>query len=988
MSPERWKQIDNLLQGAANLPPAERDGYLVRECRGDEALAREVRSLLESHEKVGDFLERPAIEVEARAIARDAAEDSPIGQTISHYRIIEKLGGGGMGVVYKAEDLRLGRSVAIKFLSGDLATDPEALARFRREARAASALNHPNICTVYDVGEEDGRAFLVMEYLAGETLKRRVARSSLAWDELLGVAIEIAEALTASHAAGIIHRDIKPANIFITGLGHAKILDFGLAQLETHVAPDDPVTQSGVAVGTAGYMSPEQMRGEALDARSDLYSLGLVLYEMATGKPPAGAGRFTGVPKALEPIVWKCLEHDLDRRYQRALEVRADLARLRNRGARRWPVAAGLAVGTVVIAVLGYVTFRHSTASKAILTDKDTLVLGDFENKTGDSVFDGMLRNGLSLQLQQSPFLGLVPDSTIQKTLRLMQRPPGTQLSPEIAQEVCQRTGSAAALSGSLERIGNRYVLWFRASDCNTGANFDEEQAQFTKKEEVLAALSQVAGRFRARAGESMATIRAHYKPLAEATTPSLDALKAYNSAWTAIFAGNDYAAIPLLKRAIEIDPQFAMAYAALGRAYGDVDEPGLSRENTTAAYRLRGRASDRERFFLEASYALQVTGNQQAVLDTCEAWLKAYPRERNPHTFLARMVYQPSGEYEKSVEQAAKAIEIDPDVTVAYEIQAYGYQFMNRFDEAARIQQQAADRKLDSVYLLVQRYLLAFVSGNAKEMARLEAIGDRDARARDEFAVHEAMARAYTGHVREARRLLDRSVDSLLISKQRELAGLYQANAALREAFFGNAKEARRKALAALDLSKEMYTEYGAAFALALAGDSVRALALAGDLQKRFGEDTSVNFNHLPSLRALLAINTGNPAQAVELLQIASPVELGTPRSMVHGFFGSMYPVYARGEAYLATGKGAEAAAEFQKILDHRGVVSLDPIGVLAHWKLGKALALAGEPAKARKAYEDFLSLWKDADPDIPGLQQAKAEYAQLTNRTGSAVQ
>jgi eukaryotic-like serine/threonine-protein kinase len=701
------------------------------------------------------------------------------------------------------------------------------------------------------------------------------------------------------------------------------------------------------------------------------------------------------VPPKLEEVINKALEKDRRLRYQNAADIRTDLQRLlRDSDSSRttaptaqveskpaatfprWWIVIGAAILLIGLAVGARLLFPRKVHA---LTDKDTIVLADFTNTTGDPVFDGTLRQGMMVQLEQSPFLSLVSDQRIQKTLTLMGRPAEARLTPEIGREVCQRTGSAAVLDGSIASLGTQYVLGLRAVNCRTGESIDAEQVQAARKEDVLNALSQVASRFRTRVGESLATVKQYDTPLAEATTPSLEALKAYSAAFKLHFTSNSAGPQPLYKRAIEIDPNFAMAYAMLGHTYGEMGESDLSAEYLGKAYAMRDHASEAEKFFITVSYDIRTTGNLEEARQTSEAWAQAYPRTAQAPGLLGGFVYPVFGNFEKMIEVNEKAIELEPDLAFSYYNLAGGYIYLDRLVDAEKALQRASERKLTISDSSAMYYDIGFLRSDAAEMERVVTQAQAKSGTGSGLLNHEAFVMAYSGHLQRARAMSQRAVNVAQQSGQRERAAGFEAGAALREAFFQNAPAATRSAAAALELSKDREVEYGAAFALALTGDSKRAQTLTDDLEKRFPEDTCVKFEYVPELRALLTLNRNEPAKAIELLQVAAPYELGTPRSSFHAIYGVLFPIYLRGEAYLALHQGVQAAAEFQKILDRPGLVGSDPVGALARLQIGRAYAMSGDQAKARTAYQDFLSLWKDADADIPILKQAQAEYMKL---------
>jgi tRNA A-37 threonylcarbamoyl transferase component Bud32/TolB-like protein len=937
-----------------------------------------VESLLAEDASRTGILDKPA-----GLLPTDGTQLS-VGSQLGSYRIEGLIGRGGMGEVWKARDTRLNRAVAIK-RSALQFTD-----RFEREARAVAALNHPNICTLYHIGPD----YLVMEYIEGAPIK-----GPLPLDQALEYAEQICDALDTAQSAGITHRDIKPANLLVSKKG-IKLLDFGLARMES--GPDDPtltqLTRTDALMGTPAYMAPELWEGKKADARSDIYAFGCVLHEMLTGKR-AAADRMAAIGRSavpspdLERIVSKCLEHDPNLRYQQASEIRADLRRLQRdadtarvaasampRVTTRWKTIVPAGVVVIAALVAAYLYFPRALHGAPKLTDKDTIVVADFVNKTGDPAFDDTLRQGLIVQLQQSPFLSLISDQKIRATLKLMGKPADASLTGDPAREVCERVGARALLTGSITSLGTRYVMNLRADECASGDALDNQQADAAGKEQVLKTLGDMAGRLRSRLGESLATVREHNVPLREATTSSLEALKAYTASMAVSGTRFDESARQL-QRATALDPQFAVAWSHLAILYSNLGETALSRESAIRAYQARDRASGTEKFDIEYSYHRNVTGNLEKAWDSISLWRVTYPRDSKAFSLSGGYAANGTGRFEPALAATEQAIRMEPDLPVEYGNKVNILFRLGRFEETEKALVDAEAHHAVASDMLAVRYRLALLK---QDRASAETVVTASrAQSENEMVLWhvQALEAAREGRIEDAERDSRRAIEMARGAGLTERAAVFEAAQAVWDAFYGNTEAARRKAETALKAFDGREVEYGTGFALGMAGEGERAEALAAKLNKDHPEDTQVQSTYVPTLRALAALTRNDAPKAIDLLEANRRYEFAIPPLAFNHFYGNMYPIYVRGLAYLAMHQKEEAAAEFSRLLAHPGLSAGDPVDAAARLLLARAWALApaGEKTKAKAAYNDILTLWKNADPGLPIFKRAKAEYAHL---------
>jgi eukaryotic-like serine/threonine-protein kinase len=946
---------------------------------------------------------------------------------VSHYRLLNRLGEGGMGVVFRAEDERLGREVAVKLLRTEAVTSTEWLARFEREARLASSLQHPHICTIHELGEDDGQPFIVMELLEGRTFKHLVEDGPLPPARVIDFAIQVAEALDAAHRRAIIHRDIKPANLFVTHGDRVKVLDFGLAKLASDAqspaaaAPSAPtltgivyspdLTRTGSTVGTASYMAPEQAQGQPVDARTDLFSLGTVLYEMITGRRAFGGEDIPlivmkivngivvaprtlneSVPQNVEAIILKLMAVDPNARYQSAGELLADLhaasGQLARQSAVRGPlvrspqsagpskrrlairIAAAAAVVAAGVAGSAIWRARHTAA----LTDRDSIVIGQFENSTADAVFDEMLLTALKVHLGQSPFLDIIPDQRIGETLESMDRQSNAPLTHDVAREVCQRLGVKAMLEGAIATLGSHYVVTLTATDCATGDQLARTQTDATGKERVLAELGTISSSMRTKLGESLPTMQRFDVPIEQVTTPSLTALKAYTLGLEERRRGREIESVAFFNQAIESDREFASAYTTLSTVYGSLGEWGRSEEYARLANSVTRRVSERERLFITYQFHDRVTGNQERAAETLELWKAAYPRDSRPPNALA-LIYNRTGRYDLAVVEAMEALQRSPGHPFPLSNLAFAYRALGRYDEARTTALQSVKLGIETTPTRRLLYQIGLVLGDGTADAHL--IWAKGKPREFDLVSAQAQAASFQGRLQDAHDLYQRAIDMAVARRLNGTASGYAAHLALTEALYRRPRDRAahiRSTISRIESEADAsgtVPQFRAGVAFGLAGLTGEAQALIAHAQQRYPESTFIKTLLTPATRAAIALQRRQPEQAIAALEATAPTEAGTVAGLL--------PFYLRGEAYLQKQSYTEGARQYEQILKHRGVDPMSPIVALAHLGLARARAGAGDADGARRGYEDLFKIWQNADADFPPLLAARAEYGIL---------
>ena len=1034
MTPQRYERLTELFHAALDIAPGERAAFLDQLSDGDADLRRELVSLLAAHEQRAAYTEKPPEDI-AAGLYLAQQEGSAVSASaltpdtrLDRYEIRSLLGKGGMGDVYLAQDTTLRRLVALKLLPAAAAANEDRMRRFIQEAKAAAALSHPNIAQIFEIGEHDGTHFIAMEFVDGVTLRAKIHSERTELRKLLKYLQQVAEGLAKAHAAGIVHRDLKPDNIMITRDDYAKILDFGLAKLvETQrllggTASSEAGTASiaqhslaGMVMGTAGYMSPEQAQGKVkeIDQRSDIFSFGCILFEAVTEQKPFADESIIkslhkvvyesappikdfnpSAPPDLQRVIRRCLAKDPDERYQTIKDVALELKEVRQGMARaaeidttilssgstetssaeyivneikRHKRSAALTLVALVIAAATFSYFSYFKHNRApALSEQDTILIADFDNQTGDAIFDGTLKQGLAVQLEQSPFLNLFPDIKVRATLKLMNRPPDQRVTSEIGREICQRQGLKVVIAGSIAPLGSHYVLTLSAINSSSGKVVAREQTEAENKEQMLKALSQAASRLREKLGESLSSIQKFDVPL-DVTTSSLEAFKAYSLGKQPYDRANIAEAIRHYKRAVEIDPSFALAYYSLAFSYANTNQSGLATQCAEKAYTLRDRVSERERLAILDSYYLFVTGEVDKRVDEAEIRKQLYPRDYSAFTNLS-LAYMQIGQFEKAVPESREALRLNPNGMVAY-VQLGGlFIYLNRFVEAREICEQALQKGIDWTTIHNRLYQSAFASGDAAAMQQqLDWAKGKP----DEYVAldWQTGAAAFAGQWRRAQELSRRSIDLAIRSDGREDAAEYAVEAVWRSALFGQCAQNKAALTQMLKLKYKRQTTARAVLALALCGKAAQAQRLIDDLVKHYPKDTGINGIWAPAIRSAIELQRGNAQQAVDLLEGAKRYEAAA----------QFWPQYLRGKAYLKLGHGAEAAAEFQKILDHRGQAPLSVLYPLAHLGLARAAVMNGDATKARQAYQDFFTIWKDADADLTVLIEAKKEYEKV---------